>query len=361
MGRREGSRPRGTVCAVAGIAAMLLLASGGVVRAAAPAPLPRVTMITDSVGGVFFWATAPRDAFAKGLDLDLEVKTCRKLVSAGCPAYGDDHPASALETIRALGDQIGSVVVIDVGYNDVSDSYAAGLDEVMRALAEAGVFHVIWVTLEELQSSWTSINEQIRAAQQRWPGLTVADWAPITAGQSWFGDGPHLNYDGAVAFSAFLRPYVLAACGGPCEPRPPQFCGLAWTVNGFDPVQMVTGDSCAATLAAVVAIERGERAAWQCSRAVDATVELDCRNGDPELQVLRRSPVPATRHGALVTLANWSFRLYGRSLEGRSGVGPWHLLVRRPPFCIPAAPREVMVALRLRRKTPTSGCFAPPA
>jgi len=98
-------------------------------------------MITDSVGGVFFWATAPRDAFAKGLDLDLEVKTCRKLVSAGCPAYGDDHPASALETIRALGDQIGSVVVIDVGYNDVSDSYAAGLDEVMRALTEAGAFH----------------------------------------------------------------------------------------------------------------------------------------------------------------------------------------------------------------------------
>lgn len=329
-----------------------------VVRAAAP--LPRVTMITDSVGGVFFWATGPRDAFAKGFDLDLEVTTCRKLVSPGCPAYDDLHPASALDTIRALGDRIGSVVVIDVGYNDLSDTYATGLGEVMSALLDAGVSHVIWVTLEDIQGSWASINEQIRAGQERWPELIVADWAPVAAGQPWFGDGPHMNYDGAVAFAAFLRPYVLTACGGPCAPPPPQFCGLAWTVRGFVPVQMVAGDSCAAALAAVVGIERGQRGDWQCAVTVDGVDELECRNGDAELQVLRRPPVPAIRRGPLVTLANWSFRIFGVSLQGRSGIGPWHLLVRRPPFCVPAAPLEVLVSLRLRRTTPTGSCFAPP-
>jgi hypothetical protein len=336
---------------------VFLLASSAPVRAAAP--LPRITVITDSVGGVLFWANPPRESLARNLDLDLEVKTCRKLVTPGCPAYGDDHPASALDTIHTLGDAIGSVVVIDVGYNDDPNTYAAGLDEVMHALTDAGVSRVIWVTLEEFESPWAAINTQIRAAPQRWPDLTVADWAPIAVGQPWFVDGPHMNYDGAVAFSAFLRPYVLAACGGPCAPPPPQFCGLAWTVNGFDPVQMVTGDSCASTLGAVVTIERGNHGDWQCAAAADPGGVLDCLNGATELEVLRRSPVPATRHGALVTLANWSFQLDGRSLRGRSGLGPWHLLIRRPPFCAPAAPREALVALRLRQTTATGNCFVP--
>jgi hypothetical protein len=189
--------------------------------------------------------------------------------------------------------------------------------------------------------------------------MTVADWAPIAAGQPWFADGPHLTYDGGVAFSAFLRPYVLAACGGPCAPPPPQFCGLAWTANGFEPVEMVSGDSCKAALAAVVGIERSTRDDWQCALAVDGTGAFDCRNGDAELEVLKDPPVPATRHGDLVTLANWTFRVRERSLQGRSGIGPWHLLVRRPPFCVPAAPREVLVTLRLRPTTPAGGCFAP--
>jgi hypothetical protein len=330
---------------------------GPVVRAAAP--LPRVTMVTDSVGGVFFWATGPRDAFAKGFDLDLEVKTCRKLATPGCPAYGDPHPASALDTIRALGDQIGSIVVIDVGYNDIGATYGTDLDEVMSAMRHAGVSRVIWVTLEDMQSAWAAINEQIRAAQQRWAELTVADWAPVVSGQPWFADSPHMNYDGAVAFAAFLRPYVLTACGGPCAPPPPRFCGLAWTVRGFVPVQLVAGDSCAAALAGVVAIERGRGSDWQCAAVVDEADELDCRNGDAELQELGQPPVPATRHGALVILANWSFRLFGGSLQGRSGVGPWHVLARRSPFCVPAAPLEVLVALRLRRTTTIGGCFAP--
>lgn len=187
---------------------------------AATRPLPRVTLITDSVGGVLYWATAARDELAQGLDLRLETKTCRKLVAIGCYAYGE-RPPSALETIQALGAELGPLVVIDVGYNDRPDDYEPGLDTVMHALVAAGVERVIWVTLEETETPWVQINAVIRAAPARWPQLVVADWAPVAAANpSWFVDAAHMNSDGAVGFARFLRPIVLAACGPPCQPPP---------------------------------------------------------------------------------------------------------------------------------------------
>lgn len=206
------------------IALVLALAGSGAGTAANavdPVPANRVTVITDSVGGVLYWVTKARDDLARGLDLDLETKTCRKLVDPGCPAYGDPHPVSALETIEALGQELGPTVVIDVGYNDYSDLYGSELDRVMKALAAAGVRHVVWVTLEEKQDSWVRINAEIRAAPKRWPQLAVADWAAASAGKPWFNDGVHMNYDGGVAFGEFLRPFVLAACGEPCAPPAP--------------------------------------------------------------------------------------------------------------------------------------------
>lgn len=185
-------------------------------------PANRVTVITDSVGGVLFWVTEARVKLGRGLDLDLETKTCRKLVDMGCPSYGDPEPApSALETIHALGPQLGSTVVIDVGYNDQAVLYGAQLDDVMKALLAAGVQHVVWVTLEETLESWARINTEIRAASKRWPQLTVAEWAVGSAGKPWFVDGPHMTYDGGLAFADFLRPFVLQACGRPCAPPPP--------------------------------------------------------------------------------------------------------------------------------------------
>ena len=205
----------------------------------------------------------------------------------------------------------------------------------MSALVTAGVQHVIWVTLSETQEAWSEIDQVIRAAPARWPQLTVADWAPDAAGQPWFNDIAHLNYDRAVALAAFLRPYLLAACGAACAPPPPTFCGLARTVNGFDPVSAVTGISCPRARAAVRDVERGAPGPWVCSRAVHATFELDCRTSAAEVQVLERSPVPATRHGATVTLANWSFRLRGPALQGLTGHGHWLTLVAGRPTASP--------------------------
>lgn len=136
------------------------------------------------------------------------------------------------------------------------------------------------------------------------------------------------------------------------------FCGLARTVNGFDPVRAAALD-CASARDDIVAVERGDRGEWACSRAVHADYELECRNGEAIIQVLERSPVRAVRRASgLVRLANWSFRLDGKVLDAREDGGAW-ARIARTPFCVPTAPREVLVALRLRSLTPHGGCFAP--
>ncbi len=320
---------------------------------------PRVTLIGDSVAEVLAQNPGPEQMLADGFDVQLQTDACRKLVDPGCYS---ESPPSALDVVQRLGPDLGQIVVVDVGYNDIAATYGAGLDEVMNALVAAGVQHVIWVTLSETQDAWSEIDQVIRSAPARWPQLTVADWAPVAAGQPWFNDIAHLNYDGAVALATFLHPYLLAACGAACAPPPPPppvFCGLARTVNGFDPVSAVKGISCPRARAAVRDVERGVNGPWVCSRAVHATFELDCRTSGAEVQVLEAAPVAPVRHGPIVTLANWSFRLHGRALEGLTGHGRWMTLVTRPPYCVPDVPRQVLAALPLRRTTPAGGCYAP--
>lgn len=122
------------------------------------------------------------------------------------------------------------------------------------------------------------------------------------------------------------------------------FCGLARTVNGYDYVA-AAGRACGDALLLVPWIERGERGPWDCSRSLGGPIELTCRDGGARVELLERSPVPATRRGAVVTLANLTFRLGRGPL---AGPGPW---------CVPDVPREVLVAFRLRPLTPNGGCF----
>ncbi|HTR32670.1 MAG TPA: hypothetical protein VMH47_02220 [Gaiellaceae bacterium] len=136
-----------------------------------------------------------------------------------------------------------------------------------------------------------------------------------------------------------------------------RWCGLARTVNGFDYVD-AAGLSCAAARTLTGAIERGDRGGWDCSRSVHGDVELTCRDGAKTIELLERSPVPAEkRRDGVVTLANWSFRLAARVIEARRGTRTWFSL-GPPPWCVPAVPREVLLALPLRSLTPDGGCFA---
>jgi hypothetical protein len=330
-----------------------LLAAVLALTGSATAP-PRVTVIADSVGGVLYWDAGARERLGHRLDLRVEQETCRKLIDPGCPGYGPNPPESALAAVQRLGAELGRIVVVNVGYNDIADGYAGQLDQVMTALVAAGVQHVIWVTLSERQGNWVEINDQIRAAPARWSQLVVADWARVPSSEDWFVDNAHFTYLGAAAYAGFLRPFLLEACGADCAPTL-TFCGLARTVNGFDPVSAAEV-GCGDALSIVTAIERGDRQAWACARAVNADYELECRDGEAVIHVLERSPVPAVRRSGGVRLANWLFRLRGHRLEAREDGSGW-LSIGHAPFCVPDAPREVLVALRLRPVTPNGGCF----
>ena len=287
--------------------------AGKPVTAADTRPLPRVTLITDSVGGVLFWAADARAELAQGLDLRLETKTCRKLIAVGCYAYGETPP-SALETIQTLGAELGPLVVIDVGYNDRPDEYAEALDTVMRALLDAGVKQVIWVTLEETEDVWVENNAIIRAAPKRWPQLVVADWAPVAAANpSWFADLAHMNGEGAFGFARFLRPIILTTCGLPCVPPPPATAlarMLPPTVGARFAVIRWQGNEVATTYDLAVESRRGP---WRtlASRLGTTTYRLRGRPGE-HLQVRVRARNEADQPGPWSTARKVRFRATGR-------------------------------------------------
>ena len=234
----------------AGLAALALpgVSDGGGSGSGEASPeRARVTMVTDSVGGALYAGSTERETLARGLDLRLEDAPCRKLVSPGCPS-NEGVPPSVLETIASAGPELGQLVIVDVGYNDVAEGYDAGLDAVMRAALGQGVRRVVWVTLRESQAPWPEINRQIRAAAGRWPQLTVADWAPLAATHpEWFQDNAHMTGAGASAFAAFLRPVVMDACGPPCVPPAATAVLLAPTVRSHRATLRWRGDAHART------------------------------------------------------------------------------------------------------------------
>lgn len=194
--------------ALVAAAALAVVAPGGTTQRAAAAK-PRVTVIGDSVQASFQYVPKAVRRLGKGFDLRVNAVVCRRLVSSSC-SYNGVTPATALEVVRSSGRSLGSVVVINVGYNDDTRGY--DVNRIMRALRAAKVQTVVWVTLREQRSIYSSTNAAIRLAAKRWKGLVVADWNAVSAGRPWFGsDGLHLNARGAMALSGLIRQKVLAA------------------------------------------------------------------------------------------------------------------------------------------------------
>lgn len=199
------------------VAVVVLVALGAQSAAGASAARPRVTLFGDSVAAALQQARA-RKALAKGLDLRIDAKVCRRLAQEGCP-YRGERPASVLSLVEQPAAALGEVVVIDVGYNDIPGEYGSDVDRVMKALVGRGVSTVIWVTMQERRTQYRTTNAAIRAAAARWPQIRVADWHDASRRRhGWFaGDGLHLTPAGAIGLARFLRPLVLSTfCGERC-------------------------------------------------------------------------------------------------------------------------------------------------
>ena len=203
------------VLAVLGIVALAPSANGA---ERAPADGPRVTMFGDSIADSLTYVPEARELLGDGIDLRLELAPCRKLVPIGC-AYMGSRPPSVLDIVRSSSlASLGNIVVVSVGYNDPENNYETDMAQVVNALVDKGVGHVVWLTLREQTDDYRSINRTIEAQAARWPELRVADWEGASRGKDWFNpDGLHLNAAGAIGMATLIRPYVLTACGAPCK------------------------------------------------------------------------------------------------------------------------------------------------
>jgi len=160
----------------------------------------RPYLLGDSVAA---WSAAvlTRELGQAGLVLD--AVACRGTVSS-CVAPGQTtRPASGLSTIQAKRGRLGSLVVIELGYNDAP--LRGSIDRVLRELRSQGVRRVAWVNLSERRPGYHDTNLALDAAAKRWPELRILDWRRASAGRAaWFIDGVHLTSIGKAAFARFL-------------------------------------------------------------------------------------------------------------------------------------------------------------
>jgi hypothetical protein len=140
---------------------------------------------------------------SQGITLDLEVATCRRLEDPSCPP----DPPTAVQVIADLGSQIGSTVVIAVGYNDYETRYAAEIEDTLDALRVVGVRRVFWLTLRATHHSYVSMNADIVAAALKHPELSVIDWNLYARSHpAWFQpDGLHLVAAGEIAMAKLIH------------------------------------------------------------------------------------------------------------------------------------------------------------
>jgi lysophospholipase L1-like esterase len=234
----------GVAVVVLGVAA---IGAPSGVSAPRPSATRAVAVIGDSVTERIEQLPAAAFALESGLRITVDAGVCRRLVAPSCEYSGAVAP-SALEALRSLK-QVPKVVVINLGYNESTPSFAAGAATIMSELTRRGVARVVWVTLRERQQSYANTNGAIRELAVKWPGVVrVLDWNAISQGQPWFEqDGVHLNTDGATQLALAIRSGLLSACGKGCllPSRPP--------LQALLPAQAICTEGAGGAWAAVLA------------------------------------------------------------------------------------------------------------
>jgi lysophospholipase L1-like esterase len=212
MARRSGVPGRRTLLLATVLAALVALGP-----AAGSAGAVKLTFIGDSkAAGIEYSAQAKR-LLARGHNVRRDLKVCRRLVAQSC-VYQRVRPLTALQAVRYYGTGLGTVLVVDVGYNDSSATYRKQMETVVKAAKVRGVKGIVWVNLRAVRPDYRKINAIINSVAERRPIIYVANWNAYTRGKpaSWFGkDGIHLTGAGAVGLVKLVRKYIPLAAQGP--------------------------------------------------------------------------------------------------------------------------------------------------
>jgi hypothetical protein len=206
-------------------AVVSLLAALGLVAGAqggSTAPPVRVTVFGDSAATAMAYDPNAKRTLGRGIDLRLEVAACRRLGDTSCP-YDGVRPPTVIDRATALGPELGSVVVVIVGYNDYEANYADNIEQALAAFRKGGVEHVVWLTLRAERQSYLSMNAMITAAGQRHPEMTVVDWnAQARNNPAWLQpDGIHLTPSGAEAMATLVNGALVQLGVAPKPTSPP--------------------------------------------------------------------------------------------------------------------------------------------
>ncbi len=207
------------------MASMAVLALPGLFYAspgaASAAPAPRVSVISDSVLTAVTWVDGPAQAsLSDGFDMQIDAGVCRRLNGQSCEFNGSYVPTT-LAVINNWINQLGTIVVIVDGYNDLPNQFAGDAELTLDTLRDHGVQHVLWVNLHEVKPEYAAKNAVLIAAAKRHPELHVLDWNSYSAGHpDWFQtDFIHLRAAGGVAIATWLHQAIIDTLSPP--PPPP--------------------------------------------------------------------------------------------------------------------------------------------
>ena len=122
-----------------------------------------------------------------------------------------------VDVVSTRGKALGSVVLVEAGYNDVPTAFAAGVESAITALLAAGVRHILWADLREWQPQYIAMNRDLRAVARRHPEVTIVEWNAYSREHySWFqSDGTHLLHDGATAMATLFNASMMQLLNPP--------------------------------------------------------------------------------------------------------------------------------------------------
>jgi hypothetical protein len=189
---------------------LLALVLGAVSAQAGTRDLQHVTVIGDSVADGVGNDSNAVAILRQGIELDLEVAACRRVDQQSCTVDGV-QPPNVVQLVKTMGSKLGPNVVIAVGYNDYEDQYAQNIQNALAALQAAGVKHVWWLTLRAAHHGYVNMNDDIAAAAQSDPQLSVIDWNVYSRSHpDWFqADGLHLLAPGSAAMATLIHQSLL--------------------------------------------------------------------------------------------------------------------------------------------------------
>jgi hypothetical protein len=189
---------------------LLALVLGAVSAQAGTRDLQHVTVIGDSVADGVGNDSNAVAILRQGIELDLEVAACRRVDQQSCTVDGV-QPPNVVQLVKTMGSKLGPNVVIAVGYNDYEDQYAQNIQNALAALQAAGVKHVWWLTLRAAHHGYVNMNDDIVAAAQSDPQLSVIDWNVYSRSHpDWFqADGLHLLQPGSEAMATLIHQSLL--------------------------------------------------------------------------------------------------------------------------------------------------------